>query len=235
MGGCNRTWFGASTGGPSTGLGSPSANLPAVESFADYFTLLASDAPAPGGGSAATIVAAAGASLVAMVARISSTSAKYASYHELASKLVMRADLLRHEFLHARVRDEAAFANVVTAQALPKSTDAEKSARAQELENALQHAAEEPLESARLALEVLHLSARALEIPNKNLVSDVGCAAEFASAAINACAYNVRINHRFMKNKGAIAKQEDALAGYEREAHALLESVRRGVTAMMAP
>ena len=33
------------------------------------------------------------------------------------------------------------------------------------------------------------------------LASDVGCAAELASAALAACAYNVRVNHRYMHDE----------------------------------
>lgn len=200
-----------------------------VETLSDYLHALASDAPTPGGGSAATMVAASGAALVAMVARISAGNPKYAASAELCRDLVRRADALRADLLSARVRDESAFDQVVAAQALPKSTDDEKAARAARLEAALTAAAAEPLHGARLALDVLRLAAHALAIPNRNLVSDVGCAAEFASAALHASAYNVRINHRFMKDEASISGQAHALERYEREASALLEGVRRDV------
>ena len=180
------------------------------------------------------MVAAAGASLVSMVGRICSTNPKYASQKQLALELVGRADELRQEFLRARERDEAAFDRVVAASAMPKSTDAEKQARRQTLELALHHAAAEPLASAEMSLEVLRLAAQALQIPNKNLASDVGCAAEFAAAGLNASAYNVRINHRFMHDVDAIEAQANALERYEREGNALLQTVRRGTAALMA-
>ena len=203
-----------------------------MESVDEYLTQLASEWPTPGGGSAATMVGAAGAALVAMVARINSANPKYAAQAELAHDLVHRADALRAEFLKARGRDEAAFDRVVAATAMPKSTDAEKAARRDALEVALNHAAAEPLLAAQAALEVLRLCAESLEIPNKNLVSDIGCAAEFAAAALAACAYNVRINHRFMKDRDAVEAQANALARYERESNALLQSVRRSIGAM---
>ena len=204
-----------------------------METLPEYLTQLASEWPTPGGGSAATMVAAAGAALVAMVGRICSTNPKYAHQQHLALELVAAADELRAEFLRARERDEAAFDRVVAASAMPKASEQEKQLRRTTLENALHHAAAEPLACAELSLEVLRLAAKTLEIPNKNLASDVGCAAEFAAAGLNACAYNVRINHRFMHDLDAIEAQNDALERYEREGNTLLTAVRRGVAALM--
>ncbi|MBV8639415.1 MAG: cyclodeaminase/cyclohydrolase family protein [Candidatus Eremiobacteraeota bacterium] len=201
-----------------------------MESLPEYLAQLASQWPTPGGGSAATVVGAAGAALVAMVARISSTNPKYAAYKDLANDLVASADDLRSEFLRAKERDEAAFDRVVAATAMPKDTADEKQVRRDALEIALAHAAAEPLMAAELALETLRLTARLLEIPNKNLTSDVGCAAEFAAASLAACAYNVRINHKFMRDTDAIEAQAHVLARYERESAALLAGVRRSLT-----
>ncbi len=204
-----------------------------METLSDYLTQLASEWPTPGGGSAATMVAAAGAALVARVARICSANPKYAHHPALTVDLIASADALRAEFMRARERDEAAFDRVVSATAMPKSTDDEKRVRREALEIALAHAAAEPLEAARRALEILRLAASALNLRNRNLVSDVGCAAEFAHAAVMACAYNVRINHRFMHDLGAIEAQAHALERYEREAGAVLADIRTSVRAQL--
>jgi len=196
----------------------------------DYLAALASDAPPPGGGSAATIVAASGAALVAMVARICAVNPRYADRAGLCAELTESADALREQLLNARARDEAAFEAVVAAQALPK-TDERRGAL---LESALARAAEEPLHGAALALDVLRLADRALAVPNRNLASDLGCAAEFGAAALNACAYNVRVNHRFMRDADTIAAQAARLTDLERESAALLQRVRDGVAALLS-
>jgi formiminotetrahydrofolate cyclodeaminase len=201
-----------------------------VDTLEEYLTALASEWPTPGGGSAAAVVAAIAASLIAMVARICVTNKKYAVYAGLSKELIARADELRSEFLRARERDEAAFDRVIAATALPKESDAERATRQNVLDVALVNAAAEPLSCAQCALEVLRLAARAAEIPNKNVVSDIGCAAEFAAAAIGACAYNVRINHRFMHDIDAIEAQTHVLERTERESAALLSSIRRAVS-----
>lgn len=75
-----------------------------------------------------------------------------------------------------------------------------------------------------LSLQVLELLEKVLEFPIQALSSDVGSAAEFAGAALASAAYNVRINHRFMRDPEIVALQEQALQ--EREA-AVRESVAR--------
>ncbi len=172
------------------------------------------------------IVAATGAALVAMVARISAANPKYAGQHEAAERIAARADVLRGRFVEARKRDEDAFARVVEAQRLPKDNDVEQQARATTLESALQGAASVPLELALSALEALQLVLDALQIGNKNLVSDLGCAAEFSFAAVMGCAYSVRINHKYMKNEDSVRDQRETLVSIEEQAARLLASAR---------
>ena len=204
-----------------------------METLSEYLSQLASEWPTPGGGSAATMVAAAGAALIAMVARICSANPKYAAQHDLALELVAQADASREEFLRARERDEAAFDRVVAATAMPKATDSEKHARRAALELALAHAAAEPLSVAQNALDLLRFTESALGLRNTGLISDIGCAGEFAHAALTACAYNVRINHKFMRDIAAVEAQRDALECYEREGAALLAQVRRAVASVL--
>jgi formiminotetrahydrofolate cyclodeaminase len=187
-----------------------------VDSLEAYLDELASSRPTPGGGSAATIVGALGAALVAMVARIT---------HEPA--LVERADDVRARLLSNRTADELAFGAVVDAQALPRGSDAEKAARATRLQAALRTAAEVPLHSAQLAREVLALALEAAELPNRNLVSDAGCAAEFAAASVRAAAYNVRANHPYLKDRTLVADQAAQLDALESQTAELLDRARR--------
>ncbi|HXO16849.1 MAG TPA: cyclodeaminase/cyclohydrolase family protein [Candidatus Dormibacteraeota bacterium] len=188
-----------------------------MDGIDEYLERLASSDPVPGGGSAAALTAAVAAALVAMVGRIVSPP---------LDGLASDADRLRAELAKARRRDEAAYAAVIAAQALPKRDDAEKAARAGALEAALHGAAEAPLHAAELALDVLRLSDRLSEKPRGALASDVACAAEFARAAVAACAYNVRINHRYMRDDGVVREQAAALARIEQEASQIVERVR---------
>jgi formiminotetrahydrofolate cyclodeaminase len=199
-----------------------------VETLDLYLERLASDAPTPGGGSAAAVVGALAAGLIAMVARIGARNPNHA---QRAGPIVTRADDLRSQLTLARERDERAFEDVVAAQALPKRNAAESAARQDALQAALAQAADEPLHAAMLALGVLRLADDLLDISSRDLVSDVGCAAEFANAAILACAYNVRVNHRLMRDRDAVAAGEQGLRAIEDAARGLLERVRSYTTA----
>lgn len=191
-----------------------------METIDAYLARLASNAPVPGGGSAAALVAGTAAALVAMVGRILNAP---------LDEIIASADTLRAKLSEGQRRDENAFAAVVSAQALPKRTDAEKATRRRELEAALAQAAEEPLRAAALELEVLKLTVRLLEFSSAALASDVGCAAEFAYAALAASAYNVRVNHRYMHDAETIAAQEKRLSSLEAEAQSALAGVRDAV------
>ena len=193
--------------------------MAALEELNEYLTKLASDAPVPGGGSAAMVAGAEGCALVAMVARICAGSPKYEAVRSTAERLIEEADALLAQMLDLKASDEAAYDAVVAARG-------DKDA----MQRALRHAADVPLRGAEAALKVLRLAAEALELQNANLISDVGCAAEFAHAALTACAYNVEINHKFMKDSGVIAAQRHELHRLQREANALLPAIRNTVT-----
>jgi formiminotetrahydrofolate cyclodeaminase len=186
-----------------------------MESLEDYLDALASAAPTPGGGSAATIVGAMGAALVAMVARITFANPKFAQHAAHAEKLIGAADAMRVAFLDAREHDERAYAGVVAAMALPRASDGEKAERATRLQSALAEAASAPLAATTLAISVLTQAIHAKSLENRNLESDVACAAFFARAAFEASAANVRVNHVYMKNAELVAAQERTLGENE--------------------
>lgn len=184
-----------------------------VETLKTYLERLASASPTPGGGSAATIVAAMAASLVAMVARITAENPKYASRRESALSIADRADRLRAELLDAGARDEVAFEAVMAS-------------RGDERQRALAVAAQEPLDAMRLALEVQRLAEEALALENANLASDAGVACELAGAALRASAYNVRVNHRWMRDGATVSQQGARAKTLEQESASALRRVR---------
>jgi methenyltetrahydrofolate cyclohydrolase len=200
-----------------------------VDTLEAYLERLASDAAVPGGGSAAALVGSLGAALVAMVARITLHNQKDDGATGALQSIVTSSDELRRQFETARARDEAAYGAVVVAQALPRATSEEKAARRKALDVALERAAQAPLQAAALDVQALELALELLEYSSAALRSDVGCAAEFAHASLLSCAYNVRVNHRYMKDALTVARQEQQLGVTESEARRLLERVRAKV------
>ncbi len=197
-----------------------------METLDEYLSKLASSSPVPGGGSAAMFVASAGAALLAMVCRITADNAKSEEQKCTAERIASDADALRETFVTARSLDETAFQSVVSAQKLSKGTDRERATRSSALQNALRRAAEVPLNAAADTITLLEMVDRGLEVSGAGLRSDLGCAAEFAGAALAACAYNVRINHKYMNDSGTIAQQTMELKDLETRGALLIQKIR---------
>jgi len=167
---------------------------------------LASDAPVPGGGSAAAYAGALGAALAAMVARIATKRNKDAGLGEY----IAAVDNLRSDFLRLVDDDSAAFASVAQAMKLPKTNDEEKKARTQRMQAALLAASRVPLDVAKTSRRLLEACERGMATAPDAAVSDIGVAALLSDAALRGAAMNVMINLSSVKDAGQVkALSED--------------------------
>jgi glutamate formiminotransferase/formiminotetrahydrofolate cyclodeaminase len=139
-------------------------------------------------------------------------------------ELGLKAAALATELQGLVERDATAYEAVTTAYKLPKETDAQNAARTTAIDDALVHAAQVPLETARACAAVAELAAIAAERGNTNAASDAGVAALLADAACRGAVYNVRINVSSMtdKSKGAalVAQAEKVLLDASRHSAA---------------
>jgi formiminotetrahydrofolate cyclodeaminase len=147
---------------------------------------IASETPAPGGGSVSALVVAMAAGLVAMAARFS------LDHWEGAEQAAARADELRVGTTPLAPGDSAAYEEVLTAMRLP--TNLEPEVRNTTIGNALARAAEIPLEIAGRAARVAELAAQVAEYGNPNLRGDAVAGALLAAGAARASANLVEIN-----------------------------------------
>jgi glutamate formiminotransferase/formiminotetrahydrofolate cyclodeaminase len=174
-------------------------------SHAEFLDALASEGPAPGGGSAAALAGALAAALAAKVARLTLGRAKFAAAHGEMETALAEAERLRG-VLTARVDDDAdAYTQVVAAYRLPRSTDDEQDARQAAIQAALVYAAEVPLATARDAVAALELAPTAARLGNPSAASDAGCAAHLARAAFEGAALNVRANAARVADREQVA------------------------------
>ena len=167
----------------------------------EFVDLLASDAPAPGGGSAAALEGALGAALTAMVCSLTIGKKKYADHQELVTEAQKKAAGLKARFVDVMDRDTEAFNVVSAAFGMPKATDEEKAARSAAIQEGLKGCTKTPFEMMELAVETLELTASILGKSNDSAASDLGVSALSLRAAIQGAWLNVLINIGSLKNK----------------------------------
>ena len=179
-------------------------------SLRELLDRLSSSDPVPGGGSAAALAGAMGASLVSMVAALTVGRAEYAEVDAIVREIGEAASSLRDELIELAERDSDAYQAVVTARRLPRESDEQRSARARAMSSAVVQAAEVPLRTARVAKQALELAGRIAPIGNRNAVSDAGVAALLAAAAIRGAILNVRINLPYLPEDAPIRGEAGA-------------------------
>lgn len=160
----------------------------------EFISVLASDAPAPGGGSASALAGAMGVGLSKMVAALTLGKPKYAEYEEKVQQIFDRADKLTKELVNSIDRDTEAFDGVSAVFAMPKSTDEEKAARKEAMQKALKEATLVPYSIMELCLESLTVVEMGLGCTNTNAASDLGVASLNLKSAAQGAWLNVLIN-----------------------------------------
>ncbi|HJW30627.1 MAG TPA: cyclodeaminase/cyclohydrolase family protein, partial [Saprospiraceae bacterium] len=174
--------------------------------MAGFSEVLASDSPAPGGGSAAAYVGALGASLGAMVGNLSANKRGWEEQQPFFSDWAVKGQQARQQLLALVDEDTNAFNSLMAAFRMPKDTDADKRSRSEAIEKATLRAIESPLNTIRVAHSLFELLHAMAEKGNPNSVSDAGVGAVCAMAAVEGGWMNVMINLGGLKDKAAAEK-----------------------------
>jgi formiminotetrahydrofolate cyclodeaminase len=162
---------------------------------------LASDAPTPGGGPAAAVVAATGAALISMVGRLTIGREQFAEVEPRMREIVARADDERGRFLELAGRDEEVFEGFMAALRMARDTEEQKLSRAASIQAASVAAADVPLEIAQRAVGSMELAREVAAAGNPQAASDGACAAACLHAAAHAALASVRINAASMADE----------------------------------
>ncbi|MDG3143078.1 cyclodeaminase/cyclohydrolase family protein [Streptococcus suis] len=174
-------------------------------SLKDFATVLGSDIPAPGGGSAAALAGANGISLTKMVCELTLGKKKYADYQEVIEEVHLKSSSLQEKLLAAIDKDTEAFNLVSAVFDMPKETDDDKAARRAAMQSALKEAAQSPYDMMLLMVEALEVTEKAVGKSNTNAASDLGVAALNLKAGLQGAWLNVLINLSGIKDDAFVS------------------------------
>lgn len=183
----------------------------------EFAKLLGSDAPAPGGGSAAALSAVNGISLTKMVCELTLGKKKYADYQAVIEEIHTVAVDLQERLLRAIDEDTEAFNQVSAVFDMPKETEEDKEARRQAMQAALKVATLSPFGMMETMLQALQVTAEAVGKSNTNAASDLGVAVLSLKAGLQGAWLNVLINLSGIKD-------EDFVSHYRQQGQTILEA-----------
>jgi formiminotetrahydrofolate cyclodeaminase len=195
----------------------------------EFMTTLASDAPAPGGGSAAALSGALGAALISMVCNLTVGKPKYEAHETLVRDALAKSGELAEHLLEAIQKDTDAFDEVIAAFGMPKETDAQKSVRSAAIQAAYKAAVASPEATAEYCLAVMRLAGSLAGKSNANAASDLTVGATQAFAGLKGALANVQINLPAIKDPDYVAEKKAWAERAEKEAGELLRFVENAV------
>lgn len=194
-------------------------------SCCEFSERLYSKAPVPGGGGAAAYVGALGASLGAMAGNLTLGKKKYACYEEDILRMLSELEQLRTRLLELIDADADAFEPLSRAYSLSKDTPG----YAETMRTVTLGAAAAPYEMMKCCCRIIEILEEMNAKCSRLLISDVGCGAISAGAALKAAAFNVFINTKSLKGDPEAdtisADAESMLTNYPTRAEAIASTV----------
>jgi glutamate formiminotransferase/formiminotetrahydrofolate cyclodeaminase len=189
---------------------------------------VASESPAPGGGSVAAYIASCGVALATMVANLSSHKRGWDDKVELFSDWAEKGEAIRKELVLAVDADTEAFNEVMNAFGLPKNTPEEKSIRSEAIQNAQVGAVKVPLAVMKTASKGLPVARAMVEIGNPNSITDAGVGASALVCGVYGAYLNVLINIKDLKDRQlaeSFKAEADAILAESRKSEAEIQDM----------
>ena len=190
----------------------------------DFAAALASKASTPGGGGAAAYVGALGVALCSMAGNLTVGKRSYAHVENDVLRMIEEGEAIRKNLIALVDEDAAAFAPLAEAYAIPK----EDPSRNGILESCTKAALAPPLQMMREVARCVDLLEEMRDKSSQLLVSDVGCGAACAAAALRSAALNVFVNTRTLQDRTfaeAVETEVDELLTAAERADALAADI----------
>ena len=199
-----------------------------LESCRKFVEVLASDAPAPGGGGAAALVGAIGTALGNMVGSLTVGKKKYAEVEAEIIELKGKCDALQTELLNQVEMDEINFLPLAKAYGIPKDDPNRDTV----MEEATIIACSTPIKIMELCCQAIDYIAVFAAKGSRLAVSDAGCGAVICKGALQAASLNVFINTKTLKNREKADEMNayclKMLAEYGAKADEIFNTVKAG-------
>jgi formiminotetrahydrofolate cyclodeaminase len=201
-------------------------------SVSDLLAAFRSSAPTPGGGSAAALAGALGASLLAMVAALPKSRA---ATEEDAQRLEAAGDrcaALASELETLVDTDSEAYDLVMSAFKKPKATEEEKAARSAAIQAAFREAIAAPLAVMRACAAAAEQGVVVAALGNPSASSDARVGLELLGAGLRGARLNVEINLGSVKDADYASRVRADVTEFERaiahETTAAVAALSRG-------
>jgi formiminotetrahydrofolate cyclodeaminase len=188
-----------------------------------FLEKLSSDTPTPGGGSASALAGTLSASLVAMVAGLSSRKGK--TKKEGMEEIRGKALSIQKRLFQAIDEDSKSFDAVIKAFRLPRNPEKERLHRVREIQKAYQNATLTPQLVCQQSLQLLEYSKTLILKGNPNAISDAGVAAFLADAALAGGLLNIGINLVAVTEKTFAKKMNFLMQRWARKRNQLMRAI----------
>lgn len=187
--------------------------------ISNFLDDLGSNKPAPGGGAAAALSAATGASLVMMLVNLSINKKGCEEHTALFLEIIKKANETRANLLSLMDEDAKAYDNVIACM-----KEAKKIGKS-DLEGALKYATEVPLKIATESIKIIEIAGKSIKFGNKNVISDGVVGAKLANVAVSSSLVNARFNAKMMKDKEKSKEYLEDVNQIEKKLETLLEEI----------
>jgi len=188
-----------------------------------FLEKLSSDTPTPGGGSASALAGALSASLVAMVAGLSSKRGK--TKKKGMAGIRKKGLSIQKRLFQAIDEDSKSFDAVIKAFRLPRNSGKERLHRVREIQKAYQKATLTPQRVCQQSLQLLEYSKTLILKGNPNAISDAGVAAFLADAALAGGLLNININLVAVTKKTFAKKMNILMRNWARKRSQLMKAI----------
>jgi len=182
----------------------------------DLLQAFRSPDPTPGGGSAAALAGALGASLLAMVAGLPKSRAATEEDAERLQAAGRRCAAIAGDLTTLVDRDSEAYDLVVGAYRQPKGTDEEKAARSAAIQQAMRAAIAAPLDVMRACAAAAEQGVVVAALGNPSASSDVRVGFELLGAGLRGAKLNVEINLGSVKDAAYVETVRRDVEEFER-------------------